>query len=210
MALLLSQAHQILITSRRTKVVKKTILDCLEKNGQYESWLDIGAGDGKMTEAIYKSNKKIFSKVQTLDIFPVLSPKFPHTVYDGHKLPFSGSSFDLVTFIDVLHHTQDIESLLTQARRVAKKYILIKDHKYKKKWQYISLKIQDWVGNVGTECPLPYNFLKYLEWERIFNHLGLEIVCLKESIDFMYPFPLSELFSNELHFVCLLEKKNKW
>ena len=48
--------------------------------------------------------------------------------FNGTHLPYEASSVDIVLLVDVLHHTQDPMVMLREARRVARKGILIKDH----------------------------------------------------------------------------------
>jgi SAM-dependent methyltransferase len=169
--------------------------------------LDVGVREGEMTRSIYKAAKDKISDMQTLDIYSTSHPTFKHTVYDGKTMPFPESNFCVVSFIDVLHHIEDIVSLLAQARRVTKKYILIKDHRYEKRWELNSLKIQDWFGNVNTGCPLPHNFLKDGEWQKIFDYLNLKVLGLKRSVNFRHPFPFNVIYPSRLHFLCLLVKE---
>jgi SAM-dependent methyltransferase len=198
--------HTAYIASRRARIIKDAFLDILPQHEIHENWLDIGSREGKITQAIHESAKGKIARVQTLDVYGVPNPIFKPIIYDGWTIPFSDCSFDLVSFIDTLHHVKDVAHLLAEAKRITKKYIVIKDHKYLTAWQLKLLKIQDWFGNVNTGCPLTYNFLRYNEWQSIFASLKLRAVRSEESIDFKYPFPFNTLYPNCLHFICLLEK----
>ena len=68
------------------------------------------------------------------------------------------ASFDVVMFVDVLHHTDDPLLLLQEAQRVGK-IILVKDHFRKGFLAGPTLRFMDWVGNAHHGVVLPYNDL---------------------------------------------------
>ncbi|MBN2120934.1 MAG: methyltransferase domain-containing protein [Candidatus Omnitrophica bacterium] len=197
--------HVKFTSQKRINVIKASILNILPKNEVFDSWLDVGTGDGVLMQQIYKSIEDRIMSLKGLDIRMCLDSLVPSAVYDGQRVPFFENSFYIVSFIDTLHHTHDIFSLLKEAKRVAKKYVLIKDVLYEKEWQLISLRVQDWFGNVATGCPLVYNFLKKKQWQEVFERLGLKILVLRSSIEFKYLFPFNVLCPGCLHFICLLE-----
>ncbi len=200
--------HNKFIGGRRRNVIRDAVVGILPEPGRYRSWLDIGTADQKLFEVIHQAFDN-FSDAQTLDIHPVGQPIFRHTVYDGRTIPFPDNSFDIVSFIDVLHHTDNIEELLAEAKRVSRKFILIKDHKYQNRVQKGTLEIQDWFGRFGlgeANFPLPYNFLTSPQWQEIFLHLRLRVISFQGAIDYRHPFPFNKLYSAKLHFICLLEK----
>jgi len=200
--------HDKYISPRRRRVITDAVVGILPGKNRYKSWLDIGSADQKVFSLIYESLDQS-TNVQTLDIYPVANPMIKHTVYDGKTIPFPDNSFDIVSFIDVLHHTDNLAELLTEAKRVTKKFILIKDHKYKNRFQKKALEIQDWFGRFGIEnsdYPLPYCFLTYRQWQNMFLDLQLQVICFKESIDYKHPFPFNLLYPAKLHLICLLQK----
>ena len=196
--------HNTFIRPKRIRVITNAILDILPQKESYDSWLDVGTGDGELIDSIYKSAKGSISNIHTLDIRDNPHPIFKHSLYDGKTIPFPDGNFYITSFIDVLHHVEDIPSLLAEGKRVTQKYIIIKDHRYVHEWEFNSLKIQDYFGNINTGCPLPYNFLKNSEWETVFDRLKLKLLKSSYSMNFKYPFPFNIVYPNRLHFVCLL------
>ena len=79
----------------------------------------------------------------------------PRRMYDGTTLPFAADAFDYVMFVDVLHHTTLAEDLLLQAKRVARRGIVIKDH-YCERTDFIaSWLFMDWLeGAVRHVAPV--------------------------------------------------------
>jgi SAM-dependent methyltransferase len=125
--------------------------------------------------------------------------------FDGARIPHDDSSFDVCLFVDVLHHAQDMRSLLAEARRVARRYILIKDHPCQGRLDLVRLKFMDWVGNRPHGVRLPYRYLSLSQWDQTFRELGLQKVHFENSVE-MYAVPANILFPGRLHFLALLRK----
>ncbi|MCA9371997.1 class I SAM-dependent methyltransferase [Candidatus Woesebacteria bacterium] len=88
--------------------------------------LDLGASCGRLANELSKK----FPKIHFVGVDTHVQPKtfIPIKKYDGKKIPFPDNSFDCVMIIDVLHHDKNPEHILKEAKRVSRKYILIKDH----------------------------------------------------------------------------------
>ena len=128
------------------------------------------------------------------------------TLFDGKTIPFEDNSFDLVMFVDVLHHAEDPTALLAEAARVSKKYLLLKDHVRTGlvgKW---TLRLMDWFGNAQHNVVLPYNYLSGPEWNEAYKKVGLHPVKTLGRLH-LYPNPADWIFGRGLHFITLLEKK---
>lgn len=164
--------------------------------------LDVGSGDGTISKLLQDNNTEL--QISGIDILARQNSLIPVKLYDGKHIPYDGDSFDASMFIDVLHHLTNMEELLTEAKRVSRKYILIKDHQYKTKFDFNVLKFMDKVGNKPYGVALEYNYLKEKEWETIFKDLGLKMIKKETKVP-LYPFPFNMLFGRKLHFVCLLE-----
>lgn len=115
-----------------------------------------------------------------------------------------GRSFDIVLFVDVLHHTDAPLDLLREASRVARRGILIKDHLAEGLFARATLRLMDWVGNAPHGIRLPYNYWTRQEWLDACHALRLKRSFWKEAIG-LYPRPLSWIFDRHLHFIALLE-----
>jgi SAM-dependent methyltransferase len=125
---------------------------------------------------------------------------FPVTHFDGANLPFERHGFDIVMFVDVLHHTNDPMVLLGEAIRVARKAIVLKDHVLQGMLSGTRLKFMDYVGNARHGVALPFNYWTRQQWLEAETRLGLrqkqEIRNLK-----LYPWPADYIFGANLHFI---------
>lgn len=166
--------------------------------------LDVGCGDGQIAANIAHRGKDI--SISGIDVLLRPHCHIPVTQFDGKTIPFDDNSFDLVMFVDVLHHTEDPSALLAEAKRVTRKYILLKDHFRTGPIANLKLRAMDWVGNAHHGVVLPYNYLSEPEWNEIYTRLGLVVAELRRKLN-LYPLPADILFGRGLHFIALLEKK---
>ena len=89
-----------------------------------DSVLDIGTG----TSVPIHMFAEIFPKVRysTVDVVDNRKrKKLPFVIYDGKNLPFGNSEFEVSLLNETLHHCEDPESVLIEARRVAKSVYVI-------------------------------------------------------------------------------------
>jgi ubiquinone/menaquinone biosynthesis C-methylase UbiE len=86
--------------------------------------LDVGSGNGVLCCELRNRGYS----VRALDIgnFSFIDTVWPIT-YDGMRMPFKDLSFDVALLITVLHHAHDPERVLSEAKRVAKKIIVIEE-----------------------------------------------------------------------------------
>lgn len=90
--------------------------------------LDLGCGDGALLSHVKKNNLEN----RGLDISPEAVKKcaaqgISADVYDfsTQALPFRDNSFEYVVLLDVLEHVYDPKKLLTEARRVSRKFLIL-------------------------------------------------------------------------------------
>src|SRR2546430_3604034 len=93
---------------------------------QGASVLDIGCGDGTISSLVAKLRPDI--SVRGVETLMRSGSHVEVQPFDGSTLPFADSSFDVCLFVDVLHHSKDVSVLLREACRVARSFVLIKDH----------------------------------------------------------------------------------
>jgi 2-polyprenyl-3-methyl-5-hydroxy-6-metoxy-1,4-benzoquinol methylase len=158
--------------------------------------LDLGASCGRLSNELSKKLPDIHfvgvdTHVQPETFIPVKE-------YDGEKIPFRNNSFDCVMIIDVLHHDKNPIIILQEARRVSRKFILVKDHYWNNRLDFMFLKYADYLGNKQYGIALPYNFLRIADWESMIAETDLKII---KSQKFRY-----RIFDPTKNIIYLLEK----
>lgn len=150
----------------RAKNITTKILPFLKEGS---SILDIGAGTCNVAELLTENNLSI----TPLDIADksVVGNMRP-IIYDGAKLPFKDDSFDTALLITVLHHTKDPESILKEARRVARRIIVMEDI-YTSRTQKYATWAMDSVLNLEF-LGHPHTNKTDSEWNEVFQKLGLK------------------------------------
>jgi SAM-dependent methyltransferase len=127
----------------------------------------------------------------------------PVVPFDGRTIPYPAGAFDVVMFVDVLHHTEDPIVLLREAKRVARQAIVIKDHTKDGVLSGPTLRFMDWVGNSHHGVVLPYNYWTQNQWEQAMTDLQLAAATWNADVG-LYPWPANHLFDRSLHFVAKL------
>lgn len=195
----LNAVHNAVVFGRRVKILSQHIAKTIPDGGGRV--LDLGCGDGSIARDIMQLRPDL--KIQGVDILVRPKTHIPVAEYDGNKIPFKANSFDYVTIVDVLHHTDDPASVLVEAARVAKKGVVIKDHLLEGFLAGPTLRFMDWVGNRGHNVVLPYNYLPRTQWNDVFSHAKIHAETWDEEIG-LYPAVASWLFDRRLHFVALM------
>jgi SAM-dependent methyltransferase len=199
---ILNAVHGAAVFNRRVRVLAEHLADAIPSRGHV---LDLGCGDGSVAIALMQLRPDL--KVEGVDVFVRPNARIPVTEYDGKTLPFVDGSFDYVTIVDVLHHTEDPAAVLTEAARVARLGIIVKDHLLEGPLAGPTLRLMDWVGNRGHNVVLPYNYLTRAEWQGAFYRARLNTVSSREKLG-LYPRPFSWMFDRKLHFVALLARRD--
>jgi len=136
----------------------------------YRRVLDVGGGTGIVAQAM----KDLFAvpHVVSIDVANRFLPTLDieTRVYGGKALPFADSSFDCVTFSNVLHHVHvDTRAHLLRecARVVGGGPILIKDHLTSSAIDHARLFALDGMGNLPFGGMIKARYLDMAGWEAL-------------------------------------------
>ncbi len=167
--------------------------------------LDVGSGDGHIASRIARHRPDI--QIEGIDVLARPSSAIPVKLFDGATIPFGDGSFDSVMFVDVLHHTDDPNVLLREAKRVARCTVVIKDHLREGFAADTRLRFMDWVGNARHGVRLPYNYWSRAQWIDAWGRASLSVESMREALE-LYPWPLSTAFDASLHFIAVLSARS--
>jgi SAM-dependent methyltransferase len=190
--------HSALVFPRRTRVLSEALREILPADA---SVLDVGTGDGTIAKMCMQVRSDI--RIEGVDVHPRPNPQIPVTIFDGNTLPFRDASFDVVSFIDVLHHSADMVRLLLEAARVARAHVVIKDHFAETALDHSVLRLMDWVGNAPHGVTLPFNYISRPQWTTMFVQAGMEVDRMQTDLP-LYPVPFHWVFGRGLHFLARL------
>ncbi len=134
--------------------------------------MDIGAGTCNLAELLLEEQQ---CQITVMDVknhsrVPGIEP----ILYDGRTIPFADDSFDVALLITVLHHTPDPAHLIREARRVARRIIIVEDiytstpHKYATFFMD-SLFNYEFIGH-------PHSNKDDAGWRALFDELRLRLV----------------------------------
>lgn len=194
----LETLHHRWISNRRACILSRRLAQVIPADC---SVLDVGCGDGQIAKLI--SNRRPDLKIRGVDVLLREETWIPVSQFDGQKLPADDDSVDVVMLIDVLHHTEDPMVLLREAKRVARKAIVLKDHTRDGLLAGATLRWMDQVGNQRYGVALPYNYWKRQQWLDAFEPLKLKLDLWQSKLG-IYPWPAQPIFDRSLHFVARL------
>jgi ubiquinone/menaquinone biosynthesis C-methylase UbiE len=189
--------HKKITLNNRIKVLSNELSKIIESGNV----LDVGCGSGEISDQIMKKNNRI--SIKGIDILVRPKTRIPVERYDGKYYPYLNNTFDSVIFVDVLHHTQDPYLLLKEAKRVSRRFIIIKDHNCNNRYHKKVLSFTDWFGNSQYGIHLELNFLSKSEWMQLFRKLDLKPLFYKQIK--LYPRITKLIFWSEMDFIIKLE-----
>ena len=167
------------------------------------SILDMGCGHGQLAMRLKQDHADW--NITGVDVVVQPDCAIPVSAYDGTTIPFPDQSFDAVLCVDMLHHTDDPTAILKEAGRVARKWVIVKDHIAESWLDHRMLTALDWVGNAGTGVPLPYNFLSSSQWQSVFERSGLRESTKVHPLRY-WPGLIGHVIDRQFHFVSKLAK----
>ncbi len=194
-----NRLHDQRVHNRRVRVLSDHLAELIPRGARV---IDVGCGDGLLAHLIKQKRPDI--GIRGVDVLVRDQTHIPVEAFDGRVIPYADASFDVVTFVDVLHHTEDPMVLLREAVRVSSKAIVIKDHTCNGLLAGPTLRFMDWVGNAHHGVTLPYNYWPRQKWLEGFDTVGLTIGVWKTDLG-LYPRPVSWIFGRSLHFVARLD-----
>jgi ubiquinone/menaquinone biosynthesis C-methylase UbiE len=141
-----------------------------------ETVLDLGCGSLMVAAEI---EKRVPVRIIGLETMDYRKSPIPLVLFSGGQVPFKDRSFDCVVIGFVLHHCIDggIE-VLREARRLARKKILLLEDRYDNAFERMITRLVDkalnWMENPDT--PTPYRFRSSEDWKTLFRQLELRLV----------------------------------
>ncbi|MCP4680742.1 MAG: methyltransferase domain-containing protein [Desulfobacterales bacterium] len=195
--------HKKYIFNRRIHVLCEKLARIIPRNVII---LDVGCGDGYLDALLMQRRTDI--SIKGIDVLLRDKVHIPVEVYKTDKLPYKDSSFDVVMFIDVLHHSKDPEYLLREAVRISRDAIIIKDHLLNGILAGSTLRFMDNIGNVRHNVYLSYNYWTREKWLQTIETIGMSVNTWQEALQ-MYPWPANLIFDRNLHFISELKNNKK-
>jgi len=134
------------------------------------SHIEIGSGPGSVLDVMRRQNYDI----EGLDIRDTsYREDLRPTLYDGQVMPFCKHAYDTALLPTILHHTQDPESIIREAARIAKRVIIIEDVYDNRVMEWLtkrfdSLMNLEFFGH-------PHSNRSDKDWLATFERLGLSI-----------------------------------
>jgi len=186
------------VVPRRTAVLADSLSRALF---DVHTALDVGCGEGSIDLLVQAAVPELV--IRGVDVLVWPEARVPVEPFDGYQLPFDDKNFDAVMFVDVLHHTDDPMVLLREAKRVARRTIVLKDHTANGALAHLILRFMDWVGNAHHDVALAYNYWSEQRWRAAFAELELGVEQWQTRLG-LYPWPASLVFERGLHFVTRL------
>ena len=164
------------LEERRARRIARRLRRFLEAG---ESVLDMGCGSMMVAAEVQKLSG---SRVIGLETLCYRRRRLPVAIYGGRRAPFRDRSFDCVIINFVLHHTDDGGiAVLEEARRIARKRILLLEDSYDNLFERISMRLVDRALNrlEDARIPVPCRFRPSWEWKLLFERLGLRLAAVK-------------------------------
>jgi SAM-dependent methyltransferase len=194
----LADIHEKLVFTRRVAVLSDWFAKLAPPSARV---LDVGCGDGLLSALIKRKRPDL--QLHGIDVLQRAHTHIPVEIFDGSRIPYGDGSFDIVMFSDVLHHTADPSLLQSEAHRVARQCLLIKDHYREGMAAGTRLRLMDWLGNARFGVALPYNYWTVRQWHDTWLKIGLHPEEMVTRLG-LYPIPADWIFGAQLHFVARL------
>jgi ubiquinone/menaquinone biosynthesis C-methylase UbiE len=139
--------------------------------------LDLGCGSAIVASAF---RKNFNAEISGVDIVDKRVEPISFALYDGKNLPFADNSLDVVLINYVLHHCQEPEKVLEEAKRVVKDRIIIYEDLPENVFSRMICRLHGksfaWLfRNDKESC----NFKTGTEWKEAFEKMNLKLIFEK-------------------------------
>lgn len=197
----LGAIHGRLVHQRRVRVIAEVFAPWLPDHGHI---VDVGCGDGAVAAALLARRPDV--RIEGYDVLIREHARIPVHHFDGRRIPLADSAVDAVMLVDVLHHCEEPEELLREAARVARRVVLVKDHRLGHAGARLLLRLMDWISNRPHGVVLPYNYWPEARWRQAWHAIGLEPRQYCRYLG-LYPFPFSLALDTGVQFAAALEPR---
>lgn len=188
-----------LVLQRRNRVLTEALSKAIPDDAR--TVLDVGCGDGEIARMLRLRRPNL--NILGADLCVCPDTRIPVAVFDGARLPFLDGAFDVVMFVDALHHSDDPAILLREAKRVSRGSVVLKDRISDHPVAEVRPSVMDRLGNMGHGVRKTYHAWTGAQWRRAFEAAGLSPQSTETRLG-LYPFPTSLIFDRGLHFVSRL------
>lgn len=103
--------------------------------------LDVGCSSGIYVHQLRESGYESYGADLLEDVRWLTNDQRPFVISDAGALPFPDNSFDTITCFEVLEHIEDVDRVLGEFRRVARKNIIISVPNCDHSREFVSAKI---------------------------------------------------------------------
>jgi ubiquinone/menaquinone biosynthesis C-methylase UbiE len=132
--------------------------------------LDVGAGDCRLDVLL---KKKVGCEVVPVDVEDFNETELTLTMFDGKRLPFPDDSFDAVLLIFVLHHAEDAQAVLAEARRVSRKSVIVFEDVTSNFWDRMMFRgFHHWLA-WSEKISYPFREFRPSQWTELATSLGM-------------------------------------
>ncbi len=133
--------------------------------------LDIGSGSCHIAKRLKDEGYSVVPlDVKDKSCFDEITP----AVYDGKKIPFPDSSFDVSLLVTALHHIREPVSIMEEAKRVSPRIIIIEDLHSSIFQKYLTFAMDSILNREFFGHP--HSNKTEAEWGVVFRDLGLRVV----------------------------------
>lgn len=198
MKALLDFLHGELVYGRRVSRLAALVAERIPRGARV---LDVGTGDGELAARLLELRRDI--SITGVDVLARPRAAIPVELFDGLRLPMQTEAVDAVMCIDVLHHAEDPQQLLTECGRVARDVVIVKDHLREGFLAGPILRFMDWAGNARHGVRLPYQYFSRAEFQDLIARCGLGVLQWNEALA-LYPAHADWIFGRSLHVLASL------